>query len=53
MNVFLVFKHWAGFPPMTAMGGTSFTTTDPAPITAPFPILLQEGRIRTFEAIHT
>ena len=38
---------------MTLIGGTSLVTTAPAPITAPYPIFLQEGSIKTLEAIQT
>ena len=50
---FLCFNTFAGFPLMTHIGGTSLTTTAPAPITAPRPILRQDGSISAFEAIHT
>lgn len=44
---------FAGLPPTTLIGGTSLTTTLPAPITEPYPIFLHEGSINALEAIHT
>ena len=41
-----------GLPPDIVYGSTSFTTTDPAAITAPVPILTPE-RIIVFPPIHT
>lgn len=34
------FNNFAGFPTTTESGGTTFTTTAPAPIIAPFPIVI-------------
>ena len=44
---------FAGLPLTTLIGGTSLTTTLPAPITDPYPIFLHEGKINASDAIHT
>jgi hypothetical protein len=41
-----------GFPHINAYGGTSVVTTEPAPRTAPFPIVIPPIRIH-FDPIHT
>lgn len=41
-----------GTPTATTIGGTSWLTTDPAPITEPWPIRTP-GITVTFEPIHT
>ena len=46
------FITFAGFPPTTAYGGTSFTTTEPMATIAPSPILTLP-EIMTLEPSHT
>lgn len=47
-----MFYDFAGFPATTQFSGTSFVTTEPAPITASFPIVTPD-KIVEFEPIHT